>query len=117
MGKQAVTDRYGELLFGRRIRLRVLLWTDAQGQRVFNQSEAARGIDYTATGEVGKELDRLVELGMLRKFSRSGNMGPQRYVRIEHLGWGIARAVRAAVDGDNEANVATIPDTSSLEAV
>lgn len=87
---------YGEELFGRRIRLRVLLWAHKQRQ-AFNQSEASKGVDYSSSGEVAKELERLVRLGMLRKFGRPSRVGPQNYLRVEHPGWAIAAAARAAV--------------------
>ena len=67
-------DVYGEELFGRRIRLRVLLWAHEQKQ-AFNQSEASKGVDYSSSGEVAKELERLVRLGMLRKFGRPSRWG------------------------------------------
>jgi hypothetical protein len=84
-------------MFGRRLRLRVLLWSESQHQ-AFNQSEAAVGVAYSSSGEVAKELERLVRLGMLRKFGRPSRVGPQNYLRVEHPGWAIAVAVRAAVD-------------------
>jgi hypothetical protein len=87
---------YGEELFGRRIRLRVLLWAHKQKQP-FNQSEASKGVDYSASGEVAKELERLVRLGMLRKFGRPSRVGPQNYLHVEHPGWAIAAAARSAV--------------------
>ena len=107
-------EMYGEELFGRRIRLRVLLWAHTQRQ-AFNQSEASKGVDYSSSGEVAKELERLVRLGMLRKFGRPSRVGPQNYLRVEHPGWGIAGAARVAVnaglnnarddgDGDGDAN-------------
>lgn len=89
-------DVYGQLLFGRRIRLRVLLWVAHRGE-VFNQSEAARGVDYSSSGEIAKELERLVELGMVRKFGRESRVGPQKYIRTDHPGWRIATAAREAV--------------------
>ena len=89
-------DVYGEELFGRRIRLRVLLWAHQQ-KHAFNQSEASKGVDYSSSGEVAKELERLVRLGMLRKFGRPSRVGPQNYLRVEHPGWAIAGAARVAV--------------------
>jgi len=89
---------YGELLFGRRLRLRVLLWTYAQTQ-AFNQTEAARGVDYSSSGEVGKELDRLAGIGMLRKFGRLHRVGPQNYTCVtDHPGWAIAEAAKIAIE-------------------
>ncbi len=89
-------DVYGEELFGRRIRLRVLLWAHEQ-KEAFNQSEASKGADYSSSGEVAKELERLVRLGMLRKFGRPSRVGPQNYLRVEHPGWAVATAARTAV--------------------
>jgi hypothetical protein len=85
-------DRFGDRLFGRSLRLRVFLWCAAQGG-VFNQTQAARGVEYGSSGEVAKELERLVELGMLRKFGRTGRIGPQNYVREESDGWVVAGVV------------------------
>ena len=86
----------GDQMFGRRIRLRVLLWAESR-RDAFNQSEAAVGVAYSSSGEVAKELERLVRLGMLRKFGRPSRVGPQNYLRVEHPGWAIAVAARAAV--------------------
>jgi hypothetical protein len=90
-------SEYGELMFGRRIRLRVLLWAETRHE-AFNQSEAAVGVSYSSSGEVAKELERLVRLGMLRKFGRPARVGPQNYLRVDHPGWAIAGAARAAVE-------------------
>jgi hypothetical protein len=93
-------DVVGDLLFGRRLRLRVLLWASDQ-TRAFNQSEAARGVNYNSSGEVAKELERLVQLEMLQKFGRPSRVGPQNYLRIkDHPGWGIAAAARKMIDGE-----------------
>src|SRR5580700_705323 len=100
MGRSVDEDalsEYGELMFGRRIRLRVLLWAEARPE-AFNQSEAAVGVSYSSSGEVAKELERLVRLGMLRKFGRPARVGPQNYLRVDHPGWAIASAARAAVE-------------------
>lgn len=90
-------DLVGELLFGRRLRLRVLLWAAVQTS-AFNQSEAARGVGYSSSGEVAKELERLVQLDMLRKYGRPTRVGPQNYVRADHLGWGVVEAARRMVE-------------------
>ena len=96
MDEDALSE-YGDQMFGRRIRLRVLLWAEAR-REAFNQSEAAVGVTYSSSGEVAKELERLVRLGMLRKFGRPSRVGPQNYLRVEHPGWAIAVAARAAVE-------------------
>lgn len=90
-------EAYGELIFGRRLRLRVLLWARLQ-TGTFNQSEAAKGVDYSSTGEVAKELERLVQLGMLRKFGRVQRVGPQNYMQVDHPGWAVVAAAQRAVD-------------------
>ena len=90
-------DLVGELLFGRRLRLRVMLWVAEQAS-TFNQSEAARGVGYNSSGEVAKELERLVQLDMVRKYGRPTRVGPQNYVRTEHLGWGVVQAARLLVE-------------------
>ena len=92
-------DAVGELLFGRRLRLRVLLWASEQ-TGAFNQSEAARGVGYSSSGEVAKELERLVELDMLRKYGRPTRVGPQNYVQAAHPGWDVAEAARRMVNAE-----------------
>ena len=92
-------DAVGELLFGRRLRLRVLLWASEQ-KGAFNQSEAARGVGYNSSGEVAKELERLVQLDMVRKFGRPTRVGPQNYLRADHPGWEIADVARLMVLAD-----------------
>ena len=93
----ATVDAYGELVFGRRLRLHVLLWVADQDE-VFNQSQAAAGVGYSSSGEVGKELERLVTLEMVRKFGRPTRVGPQNYARLsDHPGWLIAEGARTAI--------------------
>ncbi len=96
LDEEALSE-YGNQMFGRRIRLRVLLWAESRSE-AFNQSEAAVGVSYSSSGEVAKELERLVRLGMLRKFGRPSRVGPQNYLRVDHPGWAIAAAARAAVE-------------------
>lgn len=90
-------DVIGELLFGRRLRLRVLLWASEQSH-AFNQSEASRGIGYSSSGEVAKELERLVQLRMLTKYGRPSRVGPQNYRRTNHVGWEVAATARRMID-------------------
>lgn len=103
--------KWGELLFGRPLRLRVLLWVWEQGEKEFHQSDAARGVEYSSTSEVGKELDRLCRLGMLVKYGRPNRLGPQYYrPDLSHLGWGIAAAAAVTVSGTSEEDDAGIGD-------
>src|SRR5271170_346715 len=105
-------DVIGELLFGRRLRLRVLLWVSDQAHP-FNQSEAARGVQYNSSGEVAKELERLAELKMLRKFGRPTRVGPQNYKVVgDHPGWAIATVARTMA----EALVSGTPEQDSDQA-
>lgn len=92
-------DTLGAALFGRSLRLRVLLWV-RERREVFFQSEAARGVDYSGASAVAKELDTLETLGMIRKFGRPTNTGRQNYVRTDSSWWSIVDATRAALDGD-----------------
>ncbi len=109
-------DEYGDQLFGRRIRLRVLLWAHTQKQ-AFNQSEASKGVDYSSSGEVAKELERLVRLGMLRKFGRPSASAPRTTSVSSTPGgpspWRRATAVRAGLKDEygDEADGAHRADT------
>ena len=106
-------DTYGELLFGRRIRLRVLVWANTQANP-FNQSQAAKGVDYSSSGEVAKELERLVQLGMLRKFGRPQRVGPQNYLRTKHPGWAFADAAEVVLEqGLPDLEVEELEETGS----
>ena len=91
-------DVVGELLFGRRLRLRVLLWA-AQQDEPFHQTEAATGVGYNSPGEVAKELERLVRLDMLRKFGRPSGVGRQYYRRDgANPGWEVATVACRLID-------------------
>ena len=91
-------DVVGGLLFGRRLRLRVLLWA-AEQTEPFHQTEAAAGVGYNSPGEVAKELERLVRLEMLRKFGRPTGVGRQYYKRDDASpGWAVAAVARQLID-------------------
>lgn len=93
-----VVGVFGDQMFGRRIRLRLLLWVNDQ-DAPFNQSQAARGIAYGSSGEVAKELARLVKLGMVRKLRRVSKVGPQNYRRLDHPAWAIVDTASEVMDG------------------
>lgn len=93
-----MVDHLGKLLFGRPVRLRVLLWVFDRGDAVFYQSEAAQGVDYSPTS-VASELDRLEALGMLRKFGRPVGNERQNYVRVDHPYWSIVAAAQSSLEG------------------
>jgi len=86
-------------MFGRPLRLRVLMWVRSH-DGVFFQSQAARGVDYSGVSAVAKELDTLEQLGMLRKYGRPSNTGRQNYVRTESPWWAIVDTARAALQGE-----------------
>ena len=92
-------DTLGSGIFGRPLRLRVLLWVRAK-DGVFFQSQAARGVEYSGVSAVAKELDTLEQLGMVRKYGRPSNTGRQNYIRIHSPWWAIVDAAQAALDSE-----------------
>ncbi len=92
-----MVDHLGKLLFGRPVRLRVLLWVFSRGAAVFYQSEAATGVGYSA-GAVAAELDRLETLGMVTKFGRPVGNERQNYVRVDHRYWDIVAAAKSSLE-------------------
>jgi DNA-binding MarR family transcriptional regulator len=88
-------ETLGHTLFGRRLRLRVLLWVLNVDGGTFFLTEAAQGIGYSASG-VRDELERLVDLGMLR---RDAGMADRRvyYTRTGSPLWRIIDATRLAL--------------------
>ncbi len=93
-----VVDHLGKLLFGRPIRLRVLLWVLDRGDAVFFQAEAASGVDYKSSTAVAAELDRLERLGMVRRYGRPIGNERQNYVRLESDYWNIVAVTRASLE-------------------
>lgn len=83
-------------MFGRPLRLRVLLWVRSRTTAFF-QSEAARGVDYTSVSAVAKELETLEALGMVRKYGRPNNTGRQNYIRVDSPLWAIVEAADLAL--------------------
>lgn len=95
-------DALGKAMFGRALRLRVLLWVNQQQQgSAFFQSEAARAVEYLSVSAVAKELDTLEALQMVRKFGRPSNNGRQNYVRTGSPYWTIIDAVEMLLDADS----------------
>lgn len=83
-------------MFGRALRLRVLLWVYRQ-EAPFFQSQAAAGVEYSSVTAVAKELDTIESLGMLRKYGRPNKTGRQNYVRIASPRWPIVEAVERSL--------------------
>lgn len=84
-------ERIGERLFGRGLRLRVALYL-VDAEELQFQGGVARALDASAT-EVGKELDRLADLGMLQKLPRLRGNDRQNYLRQEHWLWEVLATV------------------------
>lgn len=95
-------ERIGDRLFGRGLRLRVALFMSLAPEVQF-QGEVARALGAVPT-EVGKELDRLTDIGMLQKLPRLRRNDRQNYVRHDHWLWDvvtdIARHLGAGEAGD-----------------
>lgn len=84
-------------MFGRALRLRVMLWVAEQDEAFFQQ-QAAKALDYSGISEVAKELAALEALGMLRRFGRPQNVGRLYYQRIDSPLWAAITAVSEALD-------------------
>lgn len=93
-----MVDHLGKLLFGRPIRLRLLLWVSDRVDTVFYQSEAAAGVGYKSSTAVAAELDRLERLGMVRKFGRLAGNERQNYARIDSEYWTIVAAAKSSLE-------------------
>ena len=89
-------EKVGKLMFGRALRLRVMLWVADQDEAFFQQ-QAAKGLDYSGISEVAKELAALVDLGMLRRFGRPQNVGRLYYQRIDSPLWAAITVVAEAL--------------------
>jgi hypothetical protein len=92
-------DYVGDRLFGRTLRLRVARWVLQFEEASFFQSQAASGVGYSSPGEVAKELDRLVDLGMVLKNEPSAGDRRQYYTRVDDCPlWDVVRAAVAIVN-------------------
>ncbi len=105
-------DAVGSALFGRAIRLRLLVWVRTHDEPFF-QSQAARAIDYSGVSAVAKELDMLERLGMVRKFGRPNRTGRQNYLREDAPLWAVVDATLAAIDASQGGDAAADPDAAA----
>jgi hypothetical protein len=85
----------GRNLFGRRLRLRVLLWV-LSADETFFLKEAADEIGYSASG-VRDEFERLVDLGMLLRNPPLAGDRRTYYSRTDSPLWDIIEATRLAL--------------------
>jgi DNA-binding MarR family transcriptional regulator len=100
-------DEIGASLFGRRLRLRVALWVLAREEREsFYQSQVADGVAYSVSGVVA-ELDRLVDLGMIRRLRPEHGDRRVYYVRMVSPLWEIIRAAHTAVELEQRGDAST----------
>ena len=113
--KRDEVDALGGALFGRAIRLRLLVWVRSHDEPFF-QSEAARGIDYSGVSAVAKELDTLERLGMVRKFGRPSRVGRQNYVRQESSLWTIVDTTVRALANPGRADATSDGGLAEHEA-
>jgi hypothetical protein len=88
-------DRVGELLFGRKGRLRLALWIVRRDKPTFFQSEPPREVDVPSA--VRQELGRLVDLGMLAEDRPDGDRRIY-YTRTDSSLWKIIEAASEAID-------------------
>ncbi|MEM7093169.1 MAG: hypothetical protein AAF567_09220 [Actinomycetota bacterium] len=113
-------EQVGKILFGRPLRLRVLLYVlerlddDAAS---FYQKEAAQAVDYGASA-VTTELDRLIDLGMLARVEVEGS----RRLYYQPLGdnplWNAIRWVRHSMyPKDVQDLIATAHADANHEAI
>ena len=95
-------DRLGDLLFGRRLRLRVAMWVSRCPDRPFYLGEVAAGVRYTPSG-VRDELARLKQLGMIKRAPRQAGTRRVYYERLDSPLWAIidsaSRCVRVQPSG------------------
>lgn len=89
-------ETVGHVLFGRSLRLTVLLWVLEQDGTPFYQSEAADGVDDAASA-VRDELERFVEVGMLTKHERTAGERRQYYSSTDSPLWAAVEATRQAL--------------------
>ncbi len=89
------TDQVGKLLFGCPCRLRLAIWIIGHEKPQFFQSEPPREV--ILQGDLGKELGRLVHLGMLQEIRPDVDRRVY-YLRTESPLWKIIEAASVALD-------------------
>ncbi len=92
-------DEIGQLLFGRRCRLRLALWIWRRAKADFYQSEPPREV--VLQSDAAKELGQLVLLGMIEKQHRENDRRIY-YERLDGPLWEVIGAVAAAVGIERE---------------
>jgi hypothetical protein len=90
----------GKELFGRPCRLSLALWIARRDKPQFYQSEPPP--DVILQGAAGKELSRLVRLGMLEE-ERPDDARRVYYYRTDSALWKIIQAAAEVIDDDQAA--------------
>lgn len=88
-------DRVGELLFGRKGRLRLAIWILRRDKPTFFQSEPSREVDVPSA--VRQELTKLVTLGMLAEDRPEGDRRIY-YTRTDSSLWKIIEAAAEVIE-------------------
>jgi DNA-binding MarR family transcriptional regulator len=84
-------EHLSERLFGRPIRLPLLLWVSGCAAPDFFATEIAEQM-HVSSSNVSQELDRLIDLGMIEPVARKRGDIAKRFVLVNHPGWGIVKA-------------------------
>lgn len=82
----------GKQLFGRPLRLRVLIWVMNRSDP-FCKSEASKGVGYSSTTAVIAELSRLEALGMIEAVKPVVTSRRHDYKKVDHPFWDPVRAI------------------------
>lgn len=89
-------EQVGKQLFGRALRLRVLVWVATQDEP-FYQAGAAAAVGYSSVTAVATELNRLVVLRMLKVVEPEKKTKRRYYMRQDHPFWDAIRLIAANV--------------------
>jgi len=84
-------------LFGRQVRLELLLWIQVREDPSFFQGEPATELPAPQSA-VREELEKLVELGMLFRQERHPGSRRLYYSRTDSPLWAIVEAARTALE-------------------
>ena len=113
------TEEVSRLLFGRAMRLPILMWIRDRNDPAFFQGEVHAATNYPQSA-VADELTRFDELGLIAKQERAN--GRQYYQRLDESPlWDIVDAARSAVGGAGakgggaDADILDLRDDPQLE--
>ena len=98
----------GDRLFGRAARLIVAQWVMLHDDPLFFQTEAVQGT-VLPQSNVGTELARLTELGMVSRLPRDRGTRRQYYLPQDHPLWAVVKAAVGAVRDMSDTEEASAP--------